>query len=680
MVFITAGLGGGTGTGAAPVVAVARQGPRHPHGGGGDQAVHLRGPQADAPGRGRHGVALRGVVDTLITIPNQRLLSVVDRGTPLMEAFRVADSVLQQAVQGISDLILVPGLDQPRLRRRAHDHVRHGHGDDGHRHGQGRAPRARRRAEGGREPAARRHLDRGRPRHPDQLHRRRRPVDPRGRGGGAHRPGGRPRGGQHHLRRRHRPEPARRGAHDGDRHRLRRASKEIVGLGGKVVDLPRGRSRRRRRAAAPAMPGGARAASAERARGTRGAGVSGARRTRGLDVPAFLRRAGGRGRRATTRHACAAPVRLGSIRALHPPPRPMSQRVALRRRSARSPRRRPSRPRPAGASGRALHRVGAASATARRAPGWSRVGRAYVSVVATSGLSARARDRRLTRRVRRMRGDGAGWCRMRRRRGHCPGGDCASLRADHCPGHRARAAVSGRGGRRLARRRARDGVAAAYARQVHGADVVAGAVGRRVRRPGRRPRHAERGGAAGRSSPRTASPIVALRSGGARAGLAHVGWRGTVRGARAGGRARRSVAGGQPRAADCVAAIAPVDRPVLLRGGRAGHGRVRARLRRSLGARGRHGAWREAAGHGDARSVGGQRGPAPAAGRVVAPLGTRATNLTALHRPCRLDAALSRTARAVAAASSPAARPSAWPRRSARRSPGSRTPARIAWP
>jgi cell division protein FtsZ len=50
------------------------------------------------------------VVDTLITIPNQRLLSVVERGTPLLEAFKVADSVLHQAVQGISDLILVPGL------------------------------------------------------------------------------------------------------------------------------------------------------------------------------------------------------------------------------------------------------------------------------------------------------------------------------------------------------------------------------------------------------------------------------------------------------------------------------------------------------------------------------------------------------------------------------------------
>jgi cell division protein FtsZ len=109
MVFITAGLGGGTGTGAAPVVASLAKDlgiltvavvtkPFHFEG-------RRRMLQAEA------GLeALRGVVDTLITIPNQRLLSVVDRGTPLLDAFRVADSVLQQAVQGISDLILVPGL------------------------------------------------------------------------------------------------------------------------------------------------------------------------------------------------------------------------------------------------------------------------------------------------------------------------------------------------------------------------------------------------------------------------------------------------------------------------------------------------------------------------------------------------------------------------------------------
>jgi len=109
MVFITAGLGGGTGTGSAPIVAATTK----------EMGIltvavvtkpfafegRRRSQQAEA------GLAeLRGVVDTLITIPNQRLLAVVERGTPLVEAFKVADTVLLQAVQGISDLILVPGL------------------------------------------------------------------------------------------------------------------------------------------------------------------------------------------------------------------------------------------------------------------------------------------------------------------------------------------------------------------------------------------------------------------------------------------------------------------------------------------------------------------------------------------------------------------------------------------
>lgn len=109
MVFVTAGLGGGTGTGSAPVVAsLAKEMGiltvavvTKPFGFEGRK----RAQQAEA------GLAeLRSVVDTLIAIPNQRLLAVVDRGTPLVEAFKVADSVLLQAVQGISDLILVPGL------------------------------------------------------------------------------------------------------------------------------------------------------------------------------------------------------------------------------------------------------------------------------------------------------------------------------------------------------------------------------------------------------------------------------------------------------------------------------------------------------------------------------------------------------------------------------------------
>jgi cell division protein FtsZ len=109
MLFITAGMGGGTGTGAAPVIAsIARELDiltvavvTKPFAFEGRQRMR----QAEA---GIH--ELREHVDTLITIPNQRLLEVVDRSTPLRHAFKVADEVLRQAVQSISDLILVPGL------------------------------------------------------------------------------------------------------------------------------------------------------------------------------------------------------------------------------------------------------------------------------------------------------------------------------------------------------------------------------------------------------------------------------------------------------------------------------------------------------------------------------------------------------------------------------------------
>ena len=67
-------------------------------------------------------------------IPNERLLAVVERRTSILDAFREADNVLRQGVQGITDLITIPGPDQPRLRRRAHDHDRRRHGGDGRRH------------------------------------------------------------------------------------------------------------------------------------------------------------------------------------------------------------------------------------------------------------------------------------------------------------------------------------------------------------------------------------------------------------------------------------------------------------------------------------------------------------------------------------------------------------------
>ncbi|MCW5941230.1 MAG: cell division protein FtsZ [Fimbriimonadaceae bacterium] len=109
MVFITAGMGGGTGTGAAPVIAeIAREM------GALTVAVVTR-PFTFEGGR-RRKVAEAGVtgligrVDTIITIPNDRLLSVVERRTTLGDAFRVADDVLRQGVQGISDIITVPGM------------------------------------------------------------------------------------------------------------------------------------------------------------------------------------------------------------------------------------------------------------------------------------------------------------------------------------------------------------------------------------------------------------------------------------------------------------------------------------------------------------------------------------------------------------------------------------------
>lgn len=108
MVFVTAGMGGGTGTGAAPVIAdLAREI------GALTVAVVTRPFSFEGPRRSRladQGVtSLMGRVDTIITIPNDRLLSVVERKTTLEDAFRVADDVLRQGVQGISDIITIPG-------------------------------------------------------------------------------------------------------------------------------------------------------------------------------------------------------------------------------------------------------------------------------------------------------------------------------------------------------------------------------------------------------------------------------------------------------------------------------------------------------------------------------------------------------------------------------------------
>lgn len=109
MVFITAGLGGGTGTGGAPVVAqIAKEA------GALTVAVVTKPFQFEGKKRERQadeGIEeLRGIVDTLIVIPNQRLLSLGGRNMSLVEAFKKADDILYHAVKGISDLIIIPGL------------------------------------------------------------------------------------------------------------------------------------------------------------------------------------------------------------------------------------------------------------------------------------------------------------------------------------------------------------------------------------------------------------------------------------------------------------------------------------------------------------------------------------------------------------------------------------------
>ncbi|MBU2235504.1 cell division protein FtsZ [Patescibacteria group bacterium] len=109
MVFITCGLGGGTGTGAAPVIAdIAKE--------SGALTVAVVTKPFDFEGEQRKTIADAGLrdlgdrVDAIITIPNDRILQIVDKKTSLLDAFGIVDDVLRQGVQGISDLITVPGL------------------------------------------------------------------------------------------------------------------------------------------------------------------------------------------------------------------------------------------------------------------------------------------------------------------------------------------------------------------------------------------------------------------------------------------------------------------------------------------------------------------------------------------------------------------------------------------
>ncbi|HOJ92335.1 MAG TPA: cell division protein FtsZ [Dictyoglomaceae bacterium] len=109
MIFLTAGMGGGTGTGASPIIAeIAKEITK--------LVIAVVTVPFSFEGRKRRVSAMEGIeklknkVDTLLIIPNDKLLKMVDRNTPLLESFKKADEVLKQAVQGITELITVPGL------------------------------------------------------------------------------------------------------------------------------------------------------------------------------------------------------------------------------------------------------------------------------------------------------------------------------------------------------------------------------------------------------------------------------------------------------------------------------------------------------------------------------------------------------------------------------------------
>ena len=218
MVFVTAGEGGGTGTGAAPVIAeVSKQEV-------GALTVGVVTKPFDFEGTQRMRQAVEGIdrlreqVDTMIVIPNEKLLAVVERRTSILDAFREADAVLGQGVQGITDLITTPGLinlDFADVRTIMQDA---GSALMGIGEAVGREPRGRGGQERRVEPAARA-VGRGRHGHPAQHHRRHRPRPVRGeRGRRDHPERGRPEL-EHHLRRGGRRHAGRLRPRDRHRHR-----------------------------------------------------------------------------------------------------------------------------------------------------------------------------------------------------------------------------------------------------------------------------------------------------------------------------------------------------------------------------------------------------------------------------------------------------------------------------
>ena len=219
MVFLASGSGGGTGTGAAPVVAkLARDI-------GALTVAAVTKPFAFEGARraaqAEEGIAALGKeVDTIIVVPNERLLTILERRTSIVDAFKVADDVLRQAVQGISDLVMLPGLINLDFADVRTTMIEAGDAILGIGMGAGRASRDHRGREG-RLLAAARDLGRGRAFAAALDHRRTGPLADRGERGGGDRQGRRPSGGRDHLRGECRRGHGRGGLDHGHRHSVR---------------------------------------------------------------------------------------------------------------------------------------------------------------------------------------------------------------------------------------------------------------------------------------------------------------------------------------------------------------------------------------------------------------------------------------------------------------------------
>ena len=219
MVFLASGSGGGTGTGAAPVVAKLARDIGALTVAAVTKPFSFEGARRAA--QAEEGIAALGKeVDTMIVVPNERLLTILERRTSIVDAFKVADDVLRQAVQGISDLVMLPGLINLDFADVRTTMIEAGDAILGIGMGYGEHRATHRRREG-RLLAAARDLGRGRALDAPLDHRRPRPLPDRGERGRRGRQGRRPPGGGDHLRRQRRRGHERGGLDHRDRHSLR---------------------------------------------------------------------------------------------------------------------------------------------------------------------------------------------------------------------------------------------------------------------------------------------------------------------------------------------------------------------------------------------------------------------------------------------------------------------------